>query len=294
MTSLTLPFNKQMDESQRVIKDQYGRHVIYHGVNVVYKVAPYLPDRVNFDPQDSLTEKDIFDLQNWGVNLVRLGVMWEAVESAPGVYNQTYLKQIDDLITKLGEAGIYTLLDAHQDVMARTICGEGMPNFYANEILANGSYCVGKYSDYIMAPLLNAVGFCKPMDNYKMQKDQDGNPLISDCQRYEFFHYYLSPESFTIFRELWTNKNGLQDKYVAYWDVMAKNLAKNEYVVGFDPINEPIPSWTNVPMLFWKMLPETGYFDKHDLQPMYSRIYETYSRYNNKSRMWFEPAQVPD
>jgi endoglycosylceramidase len=23
----------------------------------------------------------------WGFNLVRLGVMWEAVETAPGVYN---------------------------------------------------------------------------------------------------------------------------------------------------------------------------------------------------------------
>lgn len=104
----------------------------------------------------------------------------------------------------------------------------------------------------------------------------------------------MSPESYTIFRELWTNRNGLQDKYVAYWDVVAKKLAKNKHVIGFDPINEPIPSWTNLPMLLWKMLPETGYFDRHDLQPMYSRIYETYTRYNNKSRMWFEPAQVPD
>jgi hypothetical protein len=39
--------------------------------------------------------------------------MWEAVETAPGVYNQTYLKEIDQLITKLGESGIYTLVDAH-------------------------------------------------------------------------------------------------------------------------------------------------------------------------------------
>jgi len=63
--------------------------------------------------------------------MVRLGVMWEAVETAPGVYNQTYLNEIDSLITKLGEAGIVTLVDAHQDIMSRLVCGEGMPNFYA-------------------------------------------------------------------------------------------------------------------------------------------------------------------
>jgi hypothetical protein len=45
--------------------------------------------------------------------MVRLGVMWEAVERSPGIYNMTYLDEIDQLITKLGEAGIYTLVDAH-------------------------------------------------------------------------------------------------------------------------------------------------------------------------------------
>ena len=45
--------------------------------------------------------------------------MWEAVETAPGVYNETYLKQINDTINALGEKGIYTLVDTHQDVLAR-------------------------------------------------------------------------------------------------------------------------------------------------------------------------------
>jgi hypothetical protein len=31
----------------------------------------------------------------------------------------------------LGEFGIYTMVDAHQDVMARIACGEGIPDFYA-------------------------------------------------------------------------------------------------------------------------------------------------------------------
>ena len=265
------------DDQQRVIKDQHGRQVLYHGVNVVYKVAPYIPEEATFDSQDSLTDKDIKDLQNWGMNLVRLGVMWEAVETSPGVYNETYLKEVDQLITKMGEAGIYTLVDAHQDVMARVICGEGMPNFYAKEIIANGTYCIGEYTDYFFGSAMKYLGFCKPMDDYGFRKDKDGNPLIEDCQTTPFFNYYTSPESWTIFRELWTNKNGLQDKYVAYWEAVAKVLAKNQYVIGFDPTNEPLPSWTSLVNMLWTIMPESGHFDKYDLQPMYKRIYELYA-----------------
>lgn len=47
------------------------------------------------------------------MNFVRLGVMWEGVERQPGVYDDVYLAKVDALITRLGEAGIYTLVDAH-------------------------------------------------------------------------------------------------------------------------------------------------------------------------------------
>ena len=60
-----------------------------------------------------MNDEDIKNLRDWGFNFVRLGLMWEAVEMAPGQYNQTYLDEVDELITKLGEAGIYTMVDAH-------------------------------------------------------------------------------------------------------------------------------------------------------------------------------------
>ena len=67
--------------------------------------------------------------------MVRLGVMWEAVEYEKGKYNQTYIDDVTKLINRLGENGIYTMVDMHQDVLARVMCGEGMPNFYAKEII---------------------------------------------------------------------------------------------------------------------------------------------------------------
>jgi hypothetical protein len=35
---------------ERYLKDQYGRHAIYHGVNIVYKVRPYYPDDDRWSP----------------------------------------------------------------------------------------------------------------------------------------------------------------------------------------------------------------------------------------------------
>ncbi len=95
------------------MKDQANRTVLLHGVNVVYKVDPYIPSSDSFNPELSLTDDEIASLVDWGFNFVRLGVMWEAVERSPGTYNQTYLDQVDSLITRLGQKGIYTLIDAH-------------------------------------------------------------------------------------------------------------------------------------------------------------------------------------
>jgi endoglycosylceramidase len=91
---------------------------------------------------DSLNDEDILNLTKWGMNFVRLGVMWEGVERQAGVYDTEYLAKVDALITRLGEAGIYTLVDAHQDVFARTICGEGVPDFYAKEVIGDRASCL--------------------------------------------------------------------------------------------------------------------------------------------------------
>ena len=115
----------------RMFVDPEGRTVIFHGHNVVYKVDPYIPSDGAFDAENSLNDEDIANLVKWGTNFVRLGVMWEGVERSPGVYDDAYLDKVETLINKLGAAGIYTLVDAHQDVFARMNCGEGMPDFYA-------------------------------------------------------------------------------------------------------------------------------------------------------------------
>jgi hypothetical protein len=54
----------------------FDRNLIFHGVNAVYKIAPWHPSTTGFDPLSSLSDIDAANLKSWGFNIVRLGVMW--------------------------------------------------------------------------------------------------------------------------------------------------------------------------------------------------------------------------
>ena len=51
--------------------DQYGRRLVFHGVNAAYKLPPYLPQTNSFDPQYSISAEDIQFMQLWGHTLAR-------------------------------------------------------------------------------------------------------------------------------------------------------------------------------------------------------------------------------
>lgn len=275
----------------RQFVDENGRSIIFHGVNVVYKVDPYIPSEMGFDAELSLNDEDIENLAKWGMNFVRLGVMWEAVERTRGEYDTAYLAKVDELITKLGEKGIYTLVDAHQDVFARTICGEGVPDFYAKEAIGKHPACINRFVDHKLQPAFDKLGICYSMEKFGYRKDENEDPVIEDCQSRNFAYYYTSKESFVAFSALYKNKDGLQDKFVNYWNVTSQALAANPYVVGFDPLNEPFAA---NPFREPK-LAIPGIQDKRELAPMYERIYnEAYHPADSEAIMWFEPNQFPD
>ena len=108
--------------------DETGRTLIFHGLNVVYKKSPWIPARAPFSPLDSISSEDIANLVDWGFNMIRLGVMWPGVEPTKGSYNQSYLDDIETLVNDLGAAGIYTMVDFHQDLLHPKLCGEGIPD----------------------------------------------------------------------------------------------------------------------------------------------------------------------
>mmetsp|Transcript_11391 Transcript_11391/g.1705 ORF Transcript_11391/g.1705 Transcript_11391/m.1705 type:complete len:87 (+) Transcript_11391:16-276(+) len=74
----------KINPETRMFEDKYGRTTVFHGTNIVVKVPPYEPITDHFDYDMSICDEDIDYMHKWGLNFVRLGVMWEAVERSPG------------------------------------------------------------------------------------------------------------------------------------------------------------------------------------------------------------------
>ena len=72
--------------------DAQGRHVILHGINLVNKNKN---EGYFFDEGPALFAK----MREWGFNVIRLGVIWDGLEPEPGVYDEVYLKRLDQQLS---------------------------------------------------------------------------------------------------------------------------------------------------------------------------------------------------
>lgn len=110
-----------LDHAGTWLTDAAGRVVILHGLNQVFKLAPYEPAADGFGDDDAA-----FLAEN-GFDAVRVGVIWAGVEPQPGVYDDAYLDSIADTVQTLAAHGIVSILDFHQDLYNEKFEGEGAP-----------------------------------------------------------------------------------------------------------------------------------------------------------------------
>ena len=199
--------------------------VILHGVNVVYKHAPYIayPDPGapwNFDATDAKK------MQQLGFNVVRLGIEWQALEPGSGGPNQpkictpgapgdprefsqavadAYLAHVKATVDLLARHGIYTLLDMHQDVYDKLFRGEGAPEW---------------------AVCTNNV------------------PIVPKGGRWS--NNYSNPQLDTAVGHFWHNDvvGDLQGQFDLVWATVAKYFKDDPWVIGYDPYNEPFSTTT--------------------------------------------------
>jgi len=74
-------------------------------------------------------------LSNYGFNIVRLTVTWEAVMHAgPGIIDHAYLQYLSDLVDVACAYGIYVVIDPHQDVWSRMTGGDGAPEWTLDRV----------------------------------------------------------------------------------------------------------------------------------------------------------------
>ncbi len=109
------------------IRDPEGRAVILRGVNLssVHKQKPYFDFHVEAD------YRRIRD--DWGMNSVRFLIEWAAVEPARGVYDAAYLDEVAKRIEWAQAAGLWVVIDMHQDVYGEGFAGNGAPRWTCDE-----------------------------------------------------------------------------------------------------------------------------------------------------------------
>jgi endoglycosylceramidase len=272
-----------IDSETRHFVDSEGRTTVLHGVNIVYKLPPYMPKTDSFDPLFSLSKEDLDYFKKFGFNLVRLGVTWESVEKTEGQYDMEHLSQMEKIINILGENGISVILDAHQDMFSRNFCGEGVPHFHAKK-LSHNKECDDTYLSW----MLKAFGACIPLSHWNWRYNDEGLPLIEDCNN--FLKYHQSPELTTIYNSFYENEHGVQDKFIDFWKVMATKFKDNKYIIGFDIWNEPWPG--NMWSTFYGLWP--GYATDTQVLPFFKKVDKALREIKEDFVFLFETAPFPD
>jgi hypothetical protein len=88
-----------------------------------------------------------------------------------------------------------------------------MPTFYSDSSYLD-STCHGVDDPWA----IKLFGPCKSIKDFGFRLDQNGLPMIEDCNKNSFVRYFQTPEFLSAFDNLYENKKGIQDKFAAFWD----------------------------------------------------------------------------
>eukprot|EP01015_Nassula_variabilis_P008873 TRINITY_DN1700_c0_g2_i7.p1 TRINITY_DN1700_c0_g2~~TRINITY_DN1700_c0_g2_i7.p1 ORF type:complete len:221 (+),score=61.59 TRINITY_DN1700_c0_g2_i7:200-862(+) len=169
----------------------------------------------NFDALYSFSAKDIENLKEWGHNVIRLFVSWEAAEPERGQYNMTYINFVKRIVEICAKEEIYVILDAHQDSASPYFCGEGFPKWAIH---------------------LESFPHPQPWD---LRRDENGIPLLEDCLTRGFWFYYFTDDNYFTFQNIYLNNNGIGEAFAQFWKTIAQNFKDYTNVIGYELLNEP-------------------------------------------------------
>lgn|GEM_PF-744127 len=194
----------QLDARDGRLFDEFGREVLYHGVNA--RVAGLFDVTFNDGRQPVETvppfgEVDCrFLSDELGMNVLRLPVNWSGVEPQRGVYDQAYIQRIVRLVDECFEQGVSTLIDFHQDAWSKEIGEDGAPLWAI----------IPPPTQLLQGPLTDLTA--------RRLSEQALNAALS------FFE----------------NVDGLQDAFAAMAQQVARALHGHPGAIGMDLMNEPL------------------------------------------------------
>ena len=159
-------------------------------------------------------------LIEYGFTVVRLYVAWPGVEPSKASYNTTYLDTLYKIVDQLGQSGIYTILDCHQDLLSPKFCGilmsqrvcllysffcfffhtgEGVPDYaalYMNRTIKPLPFPepFPSLTPYKLDPNTGYMTLCMQLNSHVLICNTIfyRYPSRNECSKHAFFTYYLS------------------------------------------------------------------------------------------------------
>lgn len=216
------------------IVDEHGRQVLLRGVNADGLVDYYRPDlRVPYPtdaasyaggacPRDDptvegvvLCERDFAQMRALGYDAIRLNLSWSLLEPSPGRIDSRYLARIAQVVGWARAAGIYVVLDMHQDAWSK--------------------YLYSTSADHCAAPYQAIRGFdgaprwasihTQPVCALRGVRELD--PAVREDFA-KFFRDARAPDGV-----------GLREHFISAIAALARRFRGDPTVAGYELINEP-------------------------------------------------------
>lgn len=182
--------------------DPNGKQVHFRGTNLINKGIKRPDGAWDFDPTwpDAVWQR----FADLGMNAVRLGIIWAALEPVPGQYDERYINLIKHQLDLAAQAGMSVLLDMHQDLYAQRF-SDGAPDW---AVLTDAPYeATDLWSDaYLSSPAVQQAW-----------------------------------DAFWENKEVPQTGRGLQDHYAALWAHLAAAFHDHPALFAYDIMNEPAP-----------------------------------------------------
>ena len=232
--------------------DGMGRKVFLRGVNVNGKlplghttwIQP--PRRGSF--VGSLFELDSIDqhllrLASCGYTLLRLNVTWEALEPiAEGYYDASYITYLVSVVRACERYGMWVVIDSHQDAWSRWTGGDGAPKWTMDQLGMNPDMFTETRSAMLHG---EDSGHMTWFTNYTLYGAGTMFALFFGGKRF-------APKTTVRGQNV---QEWLQTAYIKAWREVAKALAGERNVLGFEPMNEPNGGWIGLSDLKRNALP---------------------------------------
>ena len=230
--------------------DDQNRVRIFHGFNRVRKSFPW-----RFDSHLDENSDEFSLARRMGLNVVRLGYMWSGVQPSEGEFNITYVEEIKKIISNYERAGVYVLLDVHEDVLSSRFClYDGVPLWLANKSIPSHPFPY---------------------------------PLRGDCDsRRGWMENALGSAVMQMWGEWYDNGHGFLDSFAEFWSFSADQFKDFNNVLGYEILNEPFAGdvYADPDLL----LP--GVAGKKNLARMNERASEAIRSMDDRHIVFFEPV----